>query len=236
MSFETMQEKINQRGRHEAHRANLKDAAAHGCSDKHYREQIRKCDEAEQELEGFRQYVAGIKKQSDDAVQQHAETCTPLQAEMDSTAAVSRKVEMRVAINQANEKLETALADHKKTIAAAQEEIEFIRGRVGVRIAVENAFVGAGPQEQLDRVGVLRVVDSWLQVPISEWHSKSKARVISAEFAAEKAANGYSADVAHAQREARHAENILLELKKYSRACAAEIESIRAERLKKLYA
>lgn len=237
-TLEQRQEQLDRAGRHDSHRAELHSLAALGQTDEGYRDAIAKVVQAEEQLAGLQQHIRELEQRADEAATHHASVTAPLQDELaaDSTS-VARRVELRVSINSANDALESTLAPLRQSIAAARQEAEFVRGRVGVRQAIENAFTAGCPAEQQERVAVLRCASSWLGAPISEWQSRCRALATSVEVAEQKVERHGSraADLEGARREHRQAREVLAVLQSFTGSCDREIAEIRRKRLEQLY-
>jgi hypothetical protein len=131
-----------------------------GQSPEFYREQIARCNAADEEHVGLLRHLAGLNEQIEQAVALHAETTRPLQREMEG-ASPERRVALRMKVNEANSVLETTIEPLKKAIEATRQEIEIVGMRRAPRTAIENAFADSGPPEEQERCKILqRAIDS----------------------------------------------------------------------------
>lgn len=168
-------EKLRHKFRHEKQRHEIQRWSEPGGSDDYYRRKLIDVDKADEQLKGLQAHLQQLNQQVDAAVARHAETTKPLQAQLASAdLAAEKRVAARLAVNKANAELKTAVQALKEQIVTTEDEIEFVRGASGARVAIENAFCNGGTEAEQGRRKILqRAIDELENGCLFAWRRRA---------------------------------------------------------------
>lgn len=240
--------KVDERETDEARRRHLMQLGGlrggRGSSPEHYKQEMALVKRAAANMAALDEMLRTYKAEVDEAERiYNEETASPLSELEASETPVKRRVELRTTIDAALSKLKATTDRLKPLIAATEKERQFQAVEASQRQVIENAYADLGPQEENDRVRVLKYIlnDGLLmQMLVPAEVNASRAQdALRLETESERksaASRGREprplVEMEHKAKLARDVLGVVLDFKNQMQK---EVDGIRARRIAELY-
>jgi hypothetical protein len=199
------------------------------------------CLKRRDDYEEIKEANRDLRLKLDQAVARHAEITAPLQRELDGDdTPTDRRIAARIAVNDANAKLEADIAPLRKSLEAAEAEMQFLLSRGISPTVIENAYARGGPEAEQERVRVLdKVIELLKNGPCFAARKRAEQAETSLRYERERRKKeqrrSSSDDLRELERQERYHRGISDELGEFLRMARDEIEQIRRRRISELY-
>lgn len=207
-------------------------------SDEQLKKTLKACLKRRDDHNAFKGSAKRLRDAIDAAVAKHAETTAPLQTELaDDATTPERRIDLRVAVNEANSVLETTIAPWRKSLEAVEQEMTDLAAR-GINPAViENAYAGNGPDVELARVyeAVEQIMANVACFPADKRAEDFAIALRNERERQSKSPRKDESAIREAERRSNHANGVAKLLKGFLHDARAKRDAIREQRIAELY-